>query len=77
MLTITDIPPAPFYFLNTEGKVDYIPYIKISIAYLSDFIKVLEGESATTYYSDYEKRVIKVDELTELLYKLVDVSYGK
>ncbi len=58
---------------NTQrsGKI-----IKMAIPYLVDFIAVLEGESAGTYYSLSQNKVINIQELKDLRNFLINETYG-
>jgi hypothetical protein len=68
---------APFYIVDKNYNIDYCQYIKGTIPYIRDFIKVLEGDGASSYYSNVQHQTIQIEELEKLIIKLADVIYGK
>jgi hypothetical protein len=54
----------------------YKRLLKEILPYLMDFQRVMKCESASTYYSADQKRVVTDEELKAIIHKVASESYG-
>lgn len=70
-----------FYLSECEYIVEdttnyYKNVLKDIRPYMEDFVAVLEGEGAGSYYSSTQKEVVNIKELRNLVRYIIDQAYG-